>query len=51
MNKSSSLLSFKKEESSLSEEKKQKTFVFMCRLDRAFPLRGVFSSGRPDLQG
>jgi hypothetical protein len=27
-----------------SEEKKQKTFVFMRRLDRAFPLRGVCSS-------
>jgi hypothetical protein len=28
-----------------SEEKKQKTFIFMRQLDRAFPLRGVFSSG------
>jgi hypothetical protein len=28
-----------------SEEKKQKTFIFMRRLYRTFPLRGVFLSG------
>ncbi len=41
-NKSSLLLSFKKERVFFSEEKKQKTFIFMRQLDRAFPLRGVF---------
>jgi hypothetical protein len=44
-------LSFKKEESSFLKKRrrppggKQKTFIFMRQLDRAFPLRGVFSSG------
>ena len=43
--KSSLLLSFKKEESSFLKKRRQKTFIFMRQLDRAYPLRGVFSSG------
>jgi hypothetical protein len=49
--KSSLLLSFKKEESSFLKKRrrppggKQKTFIFMRQLDRAFLLRGVLSSG------
>jgi hypothetical protein len=56
-NKSSLLLSFKKEESSFLKKRrrppggKQKTFIFMRHLDRAFPLRGVFSDGWADWQG
>jgi hypothetical protein len=44
-NKSSLLLSFKKDESSFLKKRSKRLLFFMRQLDCAFPLRDVFSGG------